>query len=198
MRIVSVMRIFGFSTDFSVPPVAVRERYVCRDVQQTDFLCCDASRYNDIGACCFVSAWVDELRTELAGFVTFSPCLLTVKQQTALVSKKGEVFNIPAHMPCWLIGQLSRHAEKSEPGLGRALLFFAITEIVRRAEHGAGGLIVIDVVSKSLIPYYESCGFVPLFPQPQHWIPRNGSLRMYMTMSTASQIAALFSSIAGR
>ena len=161
-------------------------------MQQNEFLCHLAARYKSIGACCLVSAWTDKGHDALAGYVTFSPCLLTVKQQSALVVKQGGAYDIPCHMPCWLIGQLSRDARCSAPGLGRALLFFTISEIVRRARHGAGGFIVIDVVSKALISYYSDCGFAPLHPLPDNWIPRNGSLRMFMPMSKAEQIAKIF------
>lgn len=183
--------------DFSVPPAETIARYVSRDPQQVDFLRFYARHYNDIGACCFVSAWADVQKTVLAGFVTFSPCLLTVKQQGALVVRHGGIYDIPSHMPCWLIGQLSRDSRVSPSGLGRDLLLLAICEIVQRAENGAGGLIVIDVVTKALISYYESCGFVPLYPQPENWIPRNGALRMYMTMSAARQIAEAIRSVVG-
>lgn len=186
------MRLFGFPVDFSVPSADICSRYMCRDAQQRDFLLHEAAHYRAIGACCFVSAWVDTCHDALAGYVTFSPCLLTVKQQSALIAKHGATYDIHSHMPCWLIGQLSRDASCSSPGLGRALLFFALSEIVRRAQHGAGGLIVIDVVSKALIPYYESCGFEPLHPQPENWLPRNGALRMFMPMSIAEQIAKAF------
>lgn len=192
-----MMQVGDTPVDFSVPSADIVARYLSRDSQQIDFLRFYARHYNDIGACCFVSAWVDAQKTALAGFVTFSPCLLTVKQQAALDVKHKGIYNIPSHMPCWLIGQLSRDYHVSVPGLGRDLLLFAINEIVHRAENGAGGLIVIDVVTKSLIPYYASCGFEPLYPQPENWLPRNGSLRMYMTMSTACQIAEAIRSVAG-
>lgn len=186
------MRLCGFPVDFEVPSADICSRYSCRDSQQCDFLRHHAARYKSIGACCHVSAWADEGHGALAGYVTFSPCLLTVKQKSALVAKQGAVYDIPCHMPCWLIGQLSRDISCSSPGLGRALLFYAISEIVRRAQHGAGGFIVIDVVSKALIPYYSDCGFIPLHPLPDNWIPRNGSLRMFMPMPTAEQIAEIF------
>lgn len=186
------MRLYGFPVDFAVPSADICSRYMCRDSQQNDFLLHEAARYKSIGACCFVSAWTDAQHNALAGYVTFSPCLLTVKQQSALVVRRGAAYDIPSHMPCWLIGQLSRDVRCSSPGLGRALLFYAFSEIVRRAQHGAGGLIVIDVVSKALIPYYADCGFEPLHPQPEHWIPRNGALRMFMPMSIAEQIARNF------
>lgn len=186
------MRLYGCPVDFAVPSADVCSRYMCRDLQQNDFLQHEAAHYRSIGACCFVSAWADACHDALAGYVTFSPCLLTVKQQSALIVKQGATYDIHSHMPCWLIGQLSRDVRCSSPGLGRALLFFAVSEIVRRAQHGAGGLIVIDVVSKALIPYYADCGFEPLYPQPEHWIPRNGALRMFMPMFIAEKIAVAF------
>lgn len=193
-----MMQVGDNPVDFGVPPATVLARFECRDARQVDFLRDYARLYNDIGACCFVSAWTDAGKNALAGFVTFSPCLLTVKQQAALVVRQGIAYDIPSHIPCWLIGQLSRDVRCSSPGLGRDLLLFAINEIVQRAENGAGSLIVVDVLTKSLIPYYASCGFLPLFPQPENWIPRNGALRMYMTMATATQIAALVSASAMR
>lgn len=186
------MILCGHPTDFVLPSEEIRKRFDCRESHQRDFLVDFAETYREIGACCFVSAWTDTRRTDLAGYVTFSPCLLTVKQQNALINKNGFIYDIPSHMPCWLIGQLCRHKSKSCAGLGRALLFYAISEIVNRAENGAGGLIVIDVVTRQLVDYYTHCGFKPLYPQPLNWVPRNGALRMYMEMPLAQQIARIF------
>ena len=77
-------------------------------------------------------------------------------------------------------------------------LNFAISEIVKRAENGAGGLIVVDVISRPLIKYYQECGLRPLYPQPDNWQPRNGTLRMFMEMDYARQIASVFNECAQR
>lgn len=116
------MKICGYEAGFELPSILAVNSFACVESGPVEFLRNCAQHYNRIGACCMVSVWADAAREILAGYVTFSPCLLTVKQQSSLIRNVSGLYDIPSHMPCWLIGQLARNQQTSIPGLGRSLL----------------------------------------------------------------------------
>ena len=77
-----------------------------------------------------------------------------------------------------------------------ALVRFAVMDIARRAHHGAGGCIVIDVFEPDLIAFYrDEIGFRELHPALDEWnkLYRSGNhprMMMYMPISKAAEWAA--------
>lgn len=191
-------KLMGFDWQYGVADVPARDAFSCRGENETEFYRQDARRYSHIGAACVVTVWADDSHDKVAGFVSYAPSAINAdRPKVALQNRMGMDYDTGKRsFPCWLIGQLARSEGEEFKGLGAALVRFAVMDIARRAHHGAGGCIVIDVFEPDLIAFYrDEIGFRVLHPSLDEWnkLYRSGNrprMMMYMPISKAAEWAA--------
>lgn len=189
-------RVMGLDWDYELPTLAVRETFHCRETNCAAFYREDAERFVSIGAACIITAWQTSTHDSVAGFITISPNgLRGQKYQKAIESVMGNSYCLGGKsFPCWFIGQLARADKPELKGLGKAMVWLAIMDIVQRAHHGAGSCIIIEAENRPLIDFYmREFDFEPLHPTLQHWEESRmagnaGRMMLFLPISKARQM----------
>lgn len=113
-----------------------------------------------------VTLLIEQETRELLGFYAISPFAIDGK---ALRAEQCKYYDVTFPIPAWKIGLLAvdkkyqRSANKETPKrYGSMLLQEAIQEIQRRAEKGAGALILVDAIDKKVKKFYKKFGFASI------------------------------------
>lgn len=102
---------------------------------------------------------IDLDNDKLVGFYAISPLCVEL---SSLSAKQREQYNVPFPIPSWLIGRLAVDKQYQKQNLGGALLLDAMKNIRKRAENGAGALIIVDAKNRRIKQFYKKYGFSTL------------------------------------
>lgn len=134
------------------------EQFDCGVLELNDFIQREATRFVNQGLSA-VKLLLDTNAGRIAGFYAISPLCVQLR---FLSAKQREQYSVPFPIPAWLIGRLAVDADYQNQSLGGALLQDAIDNIKKRAQNGAGALIIVDAKNKKVKRFYEKYGFHPL------------------------------------
>ncbi len=139
--------------DFAAP-----ELFDCGEPELNSFLRNDAVHFVRQGLSA-IRLLVDLDENKVIGFYAISPLCVELRRLSA---KQREQYNVPFPIPAWLIGRLAVDRQYQKQQLGGALLLDAMKNIRKRAEKGAGALIIVDAKNKKIKNFYKKYGFTTL------------------------------------
>lgn len=116
---------------------------------------------------------------KVVGYAAISPISLAVRKLPAAMAER---YGVPFDIPAWLIGKLAVDQGAQGQHLGELLLFDALNDIAKRAEGGAGALVIVDAKDKQVKKFYKKYGFQSL---------PNMGLRVFMTMEQVRHMLEL-------
>lgn len=113
-----------------------------------------------------VTLLIDVESRELIGFYAISPFAIDGR---ALRSEQSKYYDVTFPIPAWKIGLLAvdkkyqRNNNREAPKrYGSMLLQEAIQEIQKRADKGAGALILVDAIDRKVKKFYKKFGFTSI------------------------------------
>ena len=142
-------------------PIAT-ENFHCGETSLDEFIKEHAQTFIQKGLSA-VTLLIEVETRELIGFYAISPFSIDGR---ALRSEQSKYYDVTFPIPAWKIGLLAvdkkhqRNSNRAEPKrYGSMLLQEAIQEIQKRADKGAGALILVDAIDKTVKKFYKKFGF---------------------------------------
>ena len=134
------------------------ELFDCGEPELNSFLRESAAHFVKQGLSA-IRLLIDLDNNRLVGFYAISPLCVELSRLSA---KQREQYNVPFPIPSWLIGRLAIDKQYQKLHLGGALLLDAMKNIRKRAENGAGALIIVDAKNRRIKQFYKKYGFSTL------------------------------------
>ena len=140
-----------------------RKSFECGEPALDEFLRKQAKRHQEVGVSRTVvlTGTVPDPKKKILGYFTLVAAQLEASRLTPETRKR-----LPSKIPCILLARLAVDKTEQGKGLGKALLYEAVSRVVRTSrEIGVAGLFV-NAKNTKAAQFYKDNGFAPLASDP--------------------------------